>query len=574
MGKERPGHIVPALRPGEPGREVLTAMSRAVLGVLECPDVETAAAQILEACRSLIGASEGRLAILDHGGAGRWIARIGPTGRPVTRSLRSQRPSAGPGRLVAAAGAGLRLNRADRRRGAALPLPRGCAAWRSLLVVPLEGPAGADGVLLLGEKAGGFTGRDLLVASTFGALAAAAHRRCMAAADLERRVAAVRRDLGRVDRELRHRVRALEEARASLRREQAFRSAVEKSLLTGIIVSDLEGRLIHVNRALARMLGFPVRDLLGATPPYPFWPRGRRQEYLEAFAGLAKGPLPRQGFRLRFRRRGGEPIDVWLMVSPLSGAGGAATGWVASVGDITEQLRTEEALRQAADQLREVSARLLEAEERERKRIARELHDSLGQTLTALRYRIEEALAECRRCGGGPPVVRGRLEEAIRILGDAGEEVRRIVADLRPAILDDLGLASAIRWFCREFQRTSPAISCRVQVAVRDGAVPAHLKTAIFRLVQEGLTNVSRHSRARMVTVSLALRGGRVRLSIEDDGRGLRARTARGGSGIAGMRERTRLSGGTFELRARSEGGTILEADWPAGDAATRRARA
>jgi len=242
----------------------------------------------------------------------------------------------------------------------------------------------------------------------------------------------------------------------------------------------------------------------------------------------------------------GELFDAWVMAARIAGPRSADVAWVASVSDITRQRRTEAALRESEARLRRLSAELLAVEERERKRISRELHDSLGQTLSALKYRLEEATAECENCRGSRSV-QGKLAAAARVLGAAIGEVRAAVSDLRPSLLDDLGLLAAIGWLCREHRKTHPGVRIRTVVGVGEREVPEPLKITIFRLLQEAMTNIARHSGADLVRIGSVARR---EAPIFGPGQraGFRPRDRTRGVGIIGMKERTELSGGVFSI--------------------------
>ena len=200
-------------------------------------------------------------------------------------------------------------------------------------------------------------------------------------------------------------------------------------------------------------------------------------------------------------------------------------------------------------------------EEDERRRLARELHDGLGQTLTALKHRLVQlgdAVA---------PQARERLDAAIALCGDALEDTRTLSRLLRPPILDDLGLEPALRALARTLGEAS-GLAIDVQVEGLP-ALDDDLQTLVFRVAQEALNNAAKHAQAKQVLLRLVARGGLLQLQVVDDGRGcdpdqmLRA----GGSGLGGMRERLRLYGGTLELHSAVGEGTRLRAVVPVGGA-------
>jgi len=234
--------------------------------------------------------------------------------------------------------------------------------------------------------------------------------------------------------------------------------------------------------------------------------------------------------------------------------------------DITEQKLAQLALRQSEEQLRHLSSQLLSAEEKERKRIARELHDGIGQTLTAIKFRVENMLQQMDR--GKAKRIPGPLETIIPLVQQSIEESRRIQMDLRPSILDDLGILATLSWFCREFQATYSGISIEKLIDIDEDEVPDSLKTVIYRISQEALNNVAKHSKSDLVHLALRKSDGKIELVIRDNGQGfdlnktLAREGAQRGLGLTSMRERTELSGGTFAIESVPGQETIIRASW------------
>ncbi len=221
----------------------------------------------------------------------------------------------------------------------------------------------------------------------------------------------------------------------------------------------------------------------------------------------------------------------------------------------------ERSLRQSERELRILSAKLLDAQETERQRIARELHDSVGQSLSALKISVE-ALSQAE---GDTP----QVNQATAMIQDILEEVRRISMDLRPSILDDLGIVATIRWLCRQFQQLHPQQQIESNLKVDEEQVPDRLKTVVYRILQEALNNAARHSGAKLVVVSLEKEANGLHLTVQDDGGGFsppeiyQQEDSQRGLGLASMRERTQLSGGRFKLRSAPHEGTVVAVGWP-----------
>ena len=236
--------------------------------------------------------------------------------------------------------------------------------------------------------------------------------------------------------------------------------------------------------------------------------------------------------------------------------------------DVTEQQKAQEELRASAEQLRALAARLSEIREEERKSIARELHDQVGQALTALKLDLEWTRGQVD--GGAPTETRARFSAMDALLDQTLDTTRRISATLRPAILDDLGLPAALRWQAAEFtQRTG--VACEARLPDADPPLAPATALALFRILQEALTNVARHAGAKNVRMGLTLEGSSAVLTVADDGRGIAPEVlARQTSlGLMGMRERALAFGGALELSAEPGRGTTVVVRVPVGSPET-----
>jgi signal transduction histidine kinase len=228
---------------------------------------------------------------------------------------------------------------------------------------------------------------------------------------------------------------------------------------------------------------------------------------------------------------------------------------------VTERVRADEALRRSQTDLRELASGMDSVREQEKSRIAREIHDELGQALTALKLDVAW-LAE--RLPAGQTAAAGKLNAMDAMIDATVAATRRISADLRPLVLDDLGLVSAAEWLVQEFtQRTG--IPCELAVRSPDLELKDPQATAIFRILQESLTNVARHAQARRVEVDLARANGAVTLSVRDNGRGFNLGDPRRPSsfGLMGLRERVSLLGGEVRIESQPGRGTVLHVQIP-----------
>jgi PAS domain S-box-containing protein len=237
------------------------------------------------------------------------------------------------------------------------------------------------------------------------------------------------------------------------------------------------------------------------------------------------------------------------------------------IGEAVNRLNLEEELRESENRLRALSSQLLTVQESERKRIAMELHDGIGQMLTAIKFKVENLLQEK---GKGKARAKDKsLEAIIPIVRESVEEVRRIQMDLRPSTLDDLGILATLGWFCREYQRIYSHIRIEKEIGLQEGEVSPTLKTVIYRLTQEALNNIAKHSKADLIHLSLRKKEDRIEWVVKDNGAGfdleeiLSSERAKRGLGLNSMRERTELSGGTFVIETTPGAGTVIRASWP-----------
>jgi PAS domain S-box-containing protein len=251
---------------------------------------------------------------------------------------------------------------------------------------------------------------------------------------------------------------------------------------------------------------------------------------------------------------------------------------VASICEVADQLAIAFQHNHLLDQVRANSARLralshqiLEIQENERRHIARELHDEIGQSLTAVKINLETILRLPNTTTVEPHVV-----ESIAIVERVLQQVRAISLDLRPSMLDDLGLESALRWYLgRQVERAG--LTLEFTADLLNVQLPPEVGTACFRVVQEALTNIVRHARARHVCLELRQRGSTLRLNISDDGIGFdpheaQARAAHGASlGLVGMHERVLLAGGELIVEAAHGRGTTIRAHFPISSTAIHR---
>jgi PAS domain S-box-containing protein len=360
----------------------------------------------------------------------------------------------------------------------------------------------------------------------------------------------------KVTRDLTERRRAEE----ALREQEALLRATFEQAAVGIAVAGLDARFVRTNHVFQRMVGYSDAELQHLTYidiTYPEdLPRNRA-----LMAELAEGKRHAFTLEKRYCRKDGSLLWVQITVSALPSQQGEPRLFVWVIEDITERRGAQEQLHRHREQLRDLAARLEAAREAERTRIAREIHDELGQALTALKIDLTWLK---RRLPQPAPELAGKVDGMEAILNDTAGAVQRIATELRPGVLDELGLQAAIQWQAREFE-TRTGIACRVELATEQSAVDATRATAAFRIFQEALTNVARHAGATQVLVRFTLSAQALDLSVQDNGRGISegALADSGSLGLVGMRERATTLGGTVTITGVPGRGTTLTLHLP-----------
>lgn len=344
--------------------------------------------------------------------------------------------------------------------------------------------------------------------------------------------------------------------------EERFRAIFEGAGL-GIILWDMEGRIMTANAAQLRMLGGREEELRGKPFLQITHPEDRARE-AGLFTEIKAGRRENYQLEKRLLRQNGSDFWVQVTVSLVRGLESEPRCCIGTTEDITARKEAHEKLRESEKNLRLLASQLLTAQEDERRRISRELHDELGQALLVLKLQakaIEDELQpeqqqirkECRE-------MRSNLDQVV-------DNVRRLSRDLSPTMLEDLGLAAAIRRLILDFSRHYH-IEYRLQESNIDDLFHPEAQVTIYRLIQECLTNIGKHSQASLLTVAINKTRSSVSFIIQDNGRGFNPAPRRHlatdqGMGLAAMEERARMVGGSLSIWSQEGAGTKVAFDLP-----------
>lgn len=341
-----------------------------------------------------------------------------------------------------------------------------------------------------------------------------------------------------------------------------------------ILSRDLGGTVLTWNPAAQRLFGYSSAEMVGSNISRLYSPRTPPSD--RNLTGRAMGGEAIMNFETVRLRKDGSDVQVAVTLSLVRNRNGQVTGASAIFRDITErkgmeaqlhhllqeQRQTQAQLRESRDRLRELSSALQSIREEEKTHIARELHDELGQALTALKM---DAAAIAGELDPAQARLRKRAEGMKQLIDATVASVRRISADLRPVMLDNLGLAPTLEWLAQDFSGRT-GIQVDLNIPEEHLGVSGDAATAVFRIVQESLTNVARHAGASQVSVEVLQNNGGVVVRVCDNGKGIAEQDARKARsfGLLGMRERAYVLGGDFTIGRAPQGGTQIEAVIPA----------
>jgi PAS domain S-box-containing protein len=338
--------------------------------------------------------------------------------------------------------------------------------------------------------------------------------------------------------------------------EERYRRIVDTAN-EGIWMVDENSRITFVNRRMAEMLGYSAEDMIGR--PTSDFMEGETTEEANRRLARRRAGIAEQ-FDFAFRRKDGSELWGIVCTTPMQGERGRFAGALGMVTDITERKRAESELHRSNNEIREMASKLLTAQEEERRRISRELHDDIVQKVAVLAMgmsRIKRRVADADRA----------LEEELAGIQQStfslAEDIRQISHRLHPAVLEHAGLGAALRSFTEEFSRTE-GIDVTLTVPEGKDAIPRDISVCVYRVVQEWLRNIAKHSGAKSAEVILSNVEGDLSLVIKDAGRGFDVDRARGGGlGMVSIEERIRHCRGTVGVASELTRGTTLTARIP-----------
>jgi|GEM_PF-4433664 len=333
----------------------------------------------------------------------------------------------------------------------------------------------------------------------------------------------------------------------------AFEGTTELLSLT-----DLNNRLVFVNKSFLQTYGCEEKEILGKGMHFFASPLNPPNIHEEIFERTQRASWSGELYN---RKKDGTDFPISLNTSVIRDKEGKPIGYLGIAQDISERKRAEEQLKESYEQLRLLASRLQIIREEESMRIAREIHDDLGQALTGIKMDLSffaEELGEQQGPGSKEKLIE-RINAMSSLVDGAITSMRKTITELRPAVLDSLGLAAAIEWQAEEFQRRT-GTKCSYSYQVEDRQIDPHRSTAIFRILQESLTNVARHAQATKVSIVLKKESDAIVLDVQDNGKGISEEASHkvGSFGILGMKERVLPFGGSIDAHRLPGGGTSV----------------
>ena len=355
-----------------------------------------------------------------------------------------------------------------------------------------------------------------------------------------------------------HDITRRKQAEAALQESEARMRAIFDTAVDAIVVIDERGIIDRFNRAAERLFGYTEAEAAGKNVsilmPSPY--REMHDGYIAHYKMTGEKRIIGIGREVTGQRKDGSTFPMELSVAEMRF--GERRMFTGMVRDITERKQAEEALRQSQSELRRLSAHQEQVKEQERTRIAREIHDELGAQLTGIKAYVSVSIDRAVRAGQTPDPL---LVETAGLADNAIKTVRKVITDLRPSVLDQLGVWAALEWYADQIEeRSGLECVCSIDASALEVELDQERSTMLFRIVQEALTNVVRHAEASHATVQAACKGGSIILKVDDDGKGIDTDRLlnRDSWGLLGMYERSHHFGGDLRITGTPGRGTSI----------------
>ena len=348
-----------------------------------------------------------------------------------------------------------------------------------------------------------------------------------------------------------------------LKKSEVKYSLLVQALLTGVYICVGE-KIVFVNNQFCEMFGYSEDELINSSMPDLIHPDERDSCQLMC-ATVTQADSDQGDYEIRGIRKNGEIIYLSGRTTFIDYKGQEAA--LGNIANVSARKKAENELQKSEKELRFLSAKLLSAEERERKRIAADIHDSIGQVLSAIKFIVESSLFAIAE--QSYITAQEGLQKIIPLTQDSIDEVRRIIMDLRPSILDDLGLIATITWFCREFESIYTDLSIEKEITVAEEDIPKPLKIVIYRILQEILNNAAKYSQTENIILQFTKTALGLELLVADTGVGFdldkitENNDVHRGMGLSSIRERVFVSGGTLTISSAPKRGTRIHIIWP-----------
>ncbi|MEW6441393.1 MAG: ATP-binding protein [bacterium] len=327
------------------------------------------------------------------------------------------------------------------------------------------------------------------------------------------------------------------------------------------LLLDQSGRVLEMNLAAGRLLGIGRSNMSLAPFSLLVLPEHRDQFHHHRRMVL-QGGSPRS-CQIRLGRKGRTPFEALVTTVLVSSGGEDSHQMLSTVSDVTGQQSAKEILERTRQYSQDLASQLFKVLEHERMRVAHEIHDNLGGYFSAIKYRIEHALDAMK---AAPAEAEKTLHTLVAYVQEAIVQCRMLQLSVRPSLLDDVGLVPALSWFSREFQTSYPNIRLETRIELQDEDISPEHRILVYRILQEAMNNVAKHSRAGRAEMLVTRNGDRLEVVVRDDGRGFDLEEAfrrKSGMGLVSMRERATLMGGTLHIDSAAEKGTVVRLTCP-----------